>query len=72
MTHELDIPDFLKIPQAVRAAAWKDHKFTRPRRTSSFHRPKLTAAQMKIAEAAAEQARKARAFKFLADYEAAQ
>jgi hypothetical protein len=72
MTHELDIPDFLKIPPSIRAAAWRDHKFTRPRRTSHFHRPKLTAAQMKIAQAADEQARKARAFPILEAWESAQ
>lgn len=28
---DLDIPAFLVIPQGQRKAAWKDHKFTRPK-----------------------------------------
>jgi hypothetical protein len=34
MTDELEIPQFLRIPQEIRKAAWRGRKLTRPSQTS--------------------------------------
>lgn len=72
MNDGLDIPEFLKIPQAVRDAAWGDRGVRRLRRARVRHRPApLSAFHAKLAEAAREQARKLGEFKVLKDYEEA-
>lgn len=70
MQHDLDIPEFLKIPADVRAAAWRDRKMTRPRRGGGMRRRPMTAFENKIAEAAREQARRLASFPILDAWEA--
>lgn len=72
MNDGLDIPEFLKIPQAVRNAAWGDRGTRKLRRGRGRHRSApMSAFHAKLLEASREQARKLGEFKMLKEYEEA-